>query len=346
MNYWTQSHLLFGGYAQRGYEIISQFNPSSFNIISQARQGAAFWESVGSIAESMYNGDMNWSSLASLLGDKATDALIGDLLYLKDNYNQFSTDVEISNEQAWSLGRRTAGAIFELEQAGFTIKSLSSAIKGTTKNIKGQVCFTGDTVIPTKDGYKEIKDIKVGDEVYSENTETGEKGLRKINNTFINETKELIYVFVGNEEVKATPDHPFWVIAKGWVQASDLKVTDKLLMYDGSELEVKKLKKEQLSEPIKVYNFEVKDWHTYFVSGNKVLVHNSCNYVPKNIKMVKNDYLKKKGIDAHELKMQFVGKKNIAHYDLYVDKETGQLFVYRKGAKGEGIPTGEYIKGN
>ena len=30
-----------------------------------------------------------------------------------------------------------------------------------------------------------------------------------------------------------------------------------------------------LDEPIKVYNFEVEGFHTYYVSGQKVLVHNS-----------------------------------------------------------------------
>ncbi|EUJ26914.1 polymorphic toxin type 33 domain-containing protein [Listeria cornellensis] len=65
---------------------------------------------------------------------------------------------------------------------------------------------------------------------------------------------------------------------------------------------------------------------------------------PTNIKMAKDNYLKQNGIDAHEVKQDVVGKKNIAQYDIYIDKDTGQLWVYRKGGKGEGIPTGEYIK--
>lgn len=38
------------------------------------------------------------------------------------------------------------------------------------------ICFTGDTLVKTEDGNKQIKDIKVGDKVYAENVETGEKG--------------------------------------------------------------------------------------------------------------------------------------------------------------------------
>ena len=66
--------------------------------------------------------------------------------------------------------------------------------------------------------------------------------------------------------------------------------------------------------------------------------------IPKNVKMVNEKYLKKKGIDAHELKEEIVGKTNISKYDIYVDKDTGMLWIYRKGGKGEPEPTYEYIK--
>ena len=38
----------------------------------------------------------------------------------------------------------------------------------------------------------------------------------------------------------------------------------------------------KLSEPVKVYNFEVEDFHTYYVSEQKVLVHNTCAMTAKN----------------------------------------------------------------
>ncbi|WP_083451851.1 hemagglutinin repeat-containing protein [Photorhabdus heterorhabditis] len=65
---------------------------------------------------------------------------------------------------------------------------------------------------------------------------------------------------------------------------------------------------------------------------------------PSNIKMADDKYLKQNGIDAHELKSDVVGKKNISKYDIYVNKETGELWVFRKGGTGEGVPTGEFIK--
>lgn len=64
-----------------------------------------------------------------------------------------------------------------------------------------------------------------------------------------------------------------------------------------------------------------------------------------NYDKVKDNYLKRKGIDAHELKKDFLGKKaSISEYDIYVNKDTGELFILKKGGNGVGIPTGEFIK--
>ena len=68
-------------------------------------------------------------------------------------------------------------------------------------------------------------------------------------------------------------------------------------------------------------------------------------FVKGNYDKVKDNYLKRKGIDAHELKKDFLGRKApIAQYDIYVNKNTGELFIFKKGGKGGGIPTGEFIK--
>jgi RHS repeat-associated protein len=64
----------------------------------------------------------------------------------------------------------------------------------------------------------------------------------------------------------------------------------------------------------------------------------------KSIRKVDDNYLKQKGFDAHELKKDALGSKaNIAQYDIYQDAN-GDLWVYRKGGKGEGIPLYEKIK--
>lgn len=51
---------------------------------------------------------------------------------------------------------------------------------------------------------------------------------------------------------------------------------DKLLLSDGTCAIIENVKVKQLSEPETTYNFEVEDFHTYFVSDSNVLVHNMC----------------------------------------------------------------------
>src|SRR5690606_11621880 len=160
------------------------------------------------------------------------------------------------------------------EQVARYLAVLTATIILTT--LIGKVCFTEDTLIKTEDGYKEIKDIEVGDLVYSEDPLTGEKGLKRVTNVFVNETSVLVRIYVEDEEIETTPTHPFWVIGKGWVAAGDIEAGDKVYLYSGEGREVKEVRFEYLDTPIKVYNFEVEDWHTYFVSEQDVFVHNSC----------------------------------------------------------------------
>ena len=64
-----------------------------------------------------------------------------------------------------------------------------------------------------------------------------------------------------------------------------------------------------------------------------------------NFDKVNDRYLKKNGIDAHRLKEDVLGgKTRIAEYDIYKNKDTGELYIFKKGGKGAGIPTGSYLK--
>ncbi|APG17516.1 hypothetical protein A3780_08095 [Kosakonia radicincitans] len=65
---------------------------------------------------------------------------------------------------------------------------------------------------------------------------------------------------------------------------------------------------------------------------------------PANIKMADDKYLKRNGIDAHKLKEEFLGDGKNSNYDIYINKDSGELWIFRKGGKGDGIATGEFIK--
>lgn len=64
------------------------------------------------------------------------------------------------------------------------------------------------------------------------------------------------------------------------MDAAHLRAGDILVLVNGEYVVVEKVQHELLESPIKVYNFHVADYHTYYVSDNGVLVHNKCGYSP------------------------------------------------------------------
>ena len=54
------------------------------------------------------------------------------------------------------------------------------------------------------------------------------------------------------------------------MSARELKERDNLLLSDGSKAEIDSLKTEHVEIPETTYNFEVKDFHTYYVSHSNV----------------------------------------------------------------------------
>ena len=79
---------------------------------------------------------------------------------------------------------------------------------------------------------------------------------------------------MNGERITATPKHPFYVPNQGWTDAIELRAGDRLQLLNGEYVIVEQVQHEILESPIKVYNFEVEDFHTYFVSKYSILVHN------------------------------------------------------------------------
>ena len=75
-----------------------------------------------------------------------------------------------------------------------------------------------------------------------------------------------------------TPEHPIYVEGKGWLNAENLSIGDRLRRSDGGLAWVLALERVALDEPEVVYNFTVKGPHTYFVLEAGVLVHNAGPY--------------------------------------------------------------------
>lgn len=151
------------------------------------------------------------------------------------------------------------------------VSMLSSDAKKACK------CFTAGTKVLTEVGEKPIEEIAVGDRVLAKDDETGEMAYKEVEWLFQRDVDETYQISVGNEVISTTDEHPFWIVNKGWVEAKDLKTGDILTTRDGKELPIEKIEVKQ--EHTTVYNFRVKDFHTYFVSNLKIWTHNACSFI-------------------------------------------------------------------
>ena len=99
---------------------------------------------------------------------------------------------------------------------------------------------------------------------------------------------------MNGEEIVTTVDHPFYVKNQGVIKAGELAIGDELLDPNKNILLVENFDVELTEEPVKVYNFEVEDFHTYHVGRLGVLVHNAGKeygkqYSPEQQKLVKEE---------------------------------------------------------
>lgn len=214
---------------------------SAFGIVS-----GSIGRLTGGIATAMFDFD-----IVSMIGYKIDG----------ENNKIYQINKECHSNQIYNFFQRGITAI-----AAFT-GGMSSAMK----------CFIAGTVIVTETGFARIEDVKPGDIVLSTNTDTMETGCKKVLEKYVRKTREFVHIIVGGKEIVSTPDHPYYVEGRGFVNACQLCIGSPLLDADGKILEVEQIYKEQLgkNEEVKVYNFQVEDWHTYHVGEMEVLVHNA-----------------------------------------------------------------------
>jgi hypothetical protein len=114
----------------------------------------------------------------------------------------------------------------------------------------------------------------------------------------------LLDLVVDGETISVTPNHEFWVVDKGWIEAEDLGIGDRLWTNDGGVVDVDGVTRREGS--FQVYNFEVDGFHSYFVSDLDILVHNACSpYTNKTIeKLVKSKASYQNLIEKHQKKLQ------------------------------------------
>lgn len=93
------------------------------------------------------------------------------------------------------------------------------------------LCLAGDTIVQTRDGDKELKDIKIGDEVMSFDTVKRIQEYKTVTDFAMTSPKAKVMKITDEETGKSivcTPEHQVWTENRGYVMAKDLNESDVL----------------------------------------------------------------------------------------------------------------------
>ena len=157
--------------------------------------------------------------------------------------------------------------------------SLVSSFTGAAS--QNMACFIAGTTILTATGLVAIEKLAAGDKVISTNPDTLETAEKTVLETYVRQVDKLVHITINGEEIVTTDNHPFYVQGRGFIEAGHLLVGDKLVSVNGEDLIIEDYYLELTEEPVSVYNFQVEDFHTYFVGDFAVLVHNAeCKVSP------------------------------------------------------------------
>jgi hypothetical protein len=128
-------------------------------------------------------------------------------------------------------------------------------------------CFVSGTMVWTPKGEKPIEELRVGDEVFTRESESSEKIIKtKIKQVGSYLTKGYLVV---NNNLRLTYHHTLFV-NNSWKLAGEIKIGDVLITKKGEPERVDSL--DFISEWRTVYNIELEGPQTYFADG--IYVHN------------------------------------------------------------------------
>ena len=114
-----------------------------------------------------------------------------------------------------------------------SVSMISSFTGAASQNM---ACFVAGTMILTAAGLVAIENIKAGDVVISTNPDTVETAEKTVLETYVRQVDKLVYLTINGEEIVTTDNHPFYVQGRGFIDAGNLLVGDKLISVNGEDL--------------------------------------------------------------------------------------------------------------
>ncbi len=142
---------------------------------------------------------------------------------------------------------------------------------------KKKGCFVSGTPVWTPTGLRPIESIALNDLVLALDPDTGEMAYKRV--VWVKPPERLPVLGIEltdarsyTEVLKTTGDHPFFT-RNGWTDARNLLPGDEVFSSKGGWLRVGS--GTWVANDKLVFNFEVEDFHTYFVGDLGAFVHNN-----------------------------------------------------------------------
>jgi dTDP-4-dehydrorhamnose reductase/intein/homing endonuclease len=187
-------------------------------------------------------------------------------------------------------------------------------------------CFLPGTKVLTEDGYKLIQNLDVGENVFTH--KNNKKKIYKFLNKYV---KEKIYCIktLGNDIIRCTKNHPFFLIERenkdcpdlsktDWVKAKDIKVGN-LVAIPKIKLDDNVIKKINLLNYSDIYKKQIYDYSVFLndIKDKDINIKNFCeknnlNYRKiiqwkTNLKQIPRIYNLKNEVEINEDFMWFLG---------------------------------------
>jgi len=170
------------------------------------------------------------------------------------------------------LNNNTTGSFYSVDVETndyYFVSDFASVALGIHNNF----CFVAGTeVLLSNNDVKNIEDLQEGDEVLSFDVENNKTAISTVGKISSQEANQVVRLTINNEKViVCTPEHPFYVVGKGYQKAKDLDFGFDLLDSNGNSQFISTV--EILDETRMVYNLHnVEPYKNFFVDN--LLVHN------------------------------------------------------------------------
>lgn len=140
-------------------------------------------------------------------------------------------------------------------------------------------CLAAGTLVTTDRGPLPIEAVVIGDRVLAQHPIDGRIEFRAVRRCTVRRPSPLVAITLGDETIRSSAGHPFWVVNRGWTLARHLEPGMMLHTQEGAV----RIEAIESAASETTFNLVVDDFATYFVGKSRVLGHDFTERSPSQV---------------------------------------------------------------